>query len=114
MYDDISQIHFWERVEALRDPTVSFRSFVESAGMRFDVALVMRKQNTTPPIQQGCALAQALGVSVSWLISSEAVEALELTSALSQDQRTRIRTLALKILESTPQTILDVEKKLNL
>ncbi len=82
--------------------------------MRFDVALVMRRHNTVPVIQQVCALARELGVSVDWLLSSEVGEALEQISSLNDGLQSRIRTLALKILNSSPEVLAHVEKTLDL
>jgi len=114
MNDENAQIHFWERVEVLRDPSHSLKTLVEAAGMRFDVALVMKKRDTLPPVNQVCALARELGVSVEWLMSSETVDALEHANTLDEGQRARIRALALRIMNSSPDVLVDVEKTLNL
>ena len=114
MHDETAHIHFWERVEALREPAQSFRSLVEAAGMRFDVALVMRRQNTIPAVQQVCAMARELGVSVDWLLASEVGEALEQINSLEDGLHARVRALALKILKSPPEVLERVEKTLEL
>jgi hypothetical protein len=114
MNDETTQVKFWERVEVLRDPARTLKDLVEAAGIRFDVALVMRRRNTLPPVHQICALARELGVSVEWLMSSETVETLEQAIYLNDGQRARIRALALKIMNAPPETIANVEKSLNL
>lgn len=114
MNDKTTQVKFWERVEVLRDPARTFKELVEAAGIRLDVAQVMRRRNTLPPVHQICALARELGISVEWLMSSETMETLEQAINLSDGQRARIRALALKIMSAPSEIVADVEKSLNL
>lgn len=105
---------FWKRVDMVRPKYVTLKQIVDDAHLNYHLVKVQRSCNRIPKALEAAKLAEALNVSLEWLLTGKVCEVEPKADVFDTHRRAQMRRIFEVLLSSDPSTWHSVENTLGI